>query len=298
MWFFLSLIGYGLLAAVVMLDKVLLAASAASPAAYTVYSTIGALLLPILLWNNPILLSGSDWWVAAGSGIAFGVGLLTLFLAVRRNEATHIAPFGGAVLTVAITALSFVFLGERLGPLHAAGVAFLAGGSALFSFEVTRHGRGRKSGYWWIGLSAVLFAVSHLASKALYTDYDFLTAFVWSKAPMGLVGLGCLLAPGVRRELARMRAQSRAARRSFFLIIIDKIAGIAGNVALQYAMAIGSVTIVNALAGAQYVCIFLAVVFFTRRAPRIFREYFTRREMRMEIAGLVLVVVGTALVAV
>lgn len=284
-----------MLAAVVILDKYILARSVATPRLYTVYSTLGSLLLPLLLLFRPSLLSSGYWLLAVISGLAFGFGLHSLFLAIRVSEATHIAPFGGAILTVLLVLLSAVFLGERLSSAQLAGVFAFLLASVLFSFETTESYSGAHRGYIWVAVSAALFSVAHLTTKVLYNQYDFLTAFVWSKAPMGFVGLAFLSLPSVRRALARSAIGGQ--RRNLTLVVGDKLLGIGGNVALQYAMAAGSVTLVNALAGAQYAFIFLAVLFLTRRAPRIFREYFTRREIRLEIIALALSVIGAALVA-
>jgi len=78
------------------------------------------------------------------------------------------------------------------------------------------------------------------------------------------------------------------------LIIVDKILAVVGVVCIQYAIALGSVTVVNALIGVQYVLMFVLIVFFSKFFPKIFSEYFTKEELTVEFIAICLVVLGTA----
>jgi len=79
------------------------------------------------------------------------------------------------------------------------------------------------------------------------------------------------------------------------IVISDKALGVVGVILIQLAIALGSVTLVNALIGAQYALMFLIIYLLTKLAPRIFKETFSRSEIAMQTVAIVLVIIGSAL---
>src|SRR3990167_9089046 len=135
MWFTIALIGYFLLALVFILDKLILTKSVTHPVVYTFYSTI-FMFGTLLAWPFGVeLLLGSDWLWAIISGVAFGFGLWTMFIAVKGGEASHVNPFVGAVVTIFTFVLSYFFLFEDLTGWQMGGLVALVFASFLLSFE-------------------------------------------------------------------------------------------------------------------------------------------------------------------
>ena len=295
MWFLIAIAGYFLLAIVFILDKLIVQKSVSKPAVYTFYSTIimfGALaVLPFIGFD---LLVGMDWLWAVISGVAFGLALWTFYLAVHHGEVTHIGPFNGAMVTVFLYVLGWQFLGEKLSGLQMGGIVILIFASLLLSFEKSRKHNGFHIGFWWAILSGLLFAISHVSTKYLYGIYPFWTVLTWTRAATGLVGLIVLLSPTVRAALKHIKAKPKtyARRHAGWIITADKIFAIASNLLIQYAMAIGVVTLVGAMSGLQFVLMFVMVLLLTKLLPRVFKEYFTKKEIAVELIALVLVVIG------
>ncbi len=295
MWFFIALLGYLLLAIVMILDKVIVSESRVSPIVYTFYSTI--IVLPILV-AAPFLgrLSVVEWGWATFSGIAFGFALFATFLALEQDEASHVGPFSGALITTSIAMLSFLFLNEVLSRGQTIGVLVLVISSLLLSYEKTKNGRVFHVGFLWATLAAFLFAVSHVSAKYLYDLHPFALVLFATKGTAGLVGLVCLFSSRVRKVLqgsSPSRQKGLKRRHPLSLVAIDKILGIVGVVLIQYAIATGSVTLVNALAGLQYIFLFFLVVVCTRFFPSIFQEYITKKEYRIQTIAVVLAAIGS-----
>ena len=300
-WFYVALLGYTLLAVVFILDKFIVTKSV-KPVVYAFYSTIfmfGAVLaLPFFGWG---ILSGVDWFWAVVSGVAFGLGMWALFVAVKKGEATHINPFNGATVTIFTYGLAFYFLQESLSSLQIAGMVVLVLSSFLLSFEKSRKYSGFHMGFVWAIVAGLLFAVSHVSAKYLYSLYPFWDAFIWTRATTGLVGLFLLLFPAVRKSFKRSprinkeKPKTYGKRHVLGLVVSDKILSIVAIILLQYAMAIGTVTIVLALSGLQYVLMFVLVFLLTKFSPTIFKEYFTKRELKLQVIAIILVVLGSAL---
>jgi drug/metabolite transporter (DMT)-like permease len=259
MWILFALIGYIALAVVFVLDKFILTETVSKPVVYTFYSTIfmfGALLA----WPLGVeMLVGIDWLWALVSGLGFGFGMWAMFIAVKGGEASHVNPFIGAVITIVTFGLASVFLGESLTSVQLLGMLVLAGSTLLLAFFNERGFTGFNKSYAWGIVAAVLFAVSHTTAKYLYEVYPFLTGFVWTRATTGIVGLLVLFAPAVRQTfvpVSRSHAQADKRRASIVLVVGDKVLSVVGVVLIQLAIALGSVTLVNALVGVQYALMF------------------------------------------
>lgn len=294
MYILLALIGYTLLALVLVLDKFILTKSVTNPAVYTFYSTI--FLLPVLL-VYPFgvgRLVGMDWVWALVSGLTFGAALWTMFIAVKRTEATHMNPFIAAMTAVATFALTSAIFHEILPMRANAGIFLLVFSCLLLSFEVTSTGRGLSRGYWFGILSGMLFAVSHVAAKHIYLLYPFWTGFIWTRAAIGIAGLLLLLLPTVRHQVfLKSATHLKLSRTNKRIVLADKALGIVSAVLVQAAIAMGSVTIVNALVGVEFMVLFLIIYAVTKIKPDWLNEYFTSSEIFMELFAIVLIIFGS-----
>lgn len=302
-WFFIALFGYLLLAFVFVLDKLILTKSLDKPVVYTFYSTIFLFAVLFVYPFGGVPLYGFDWLWAVVSGLGFGFGLWAMFIAVKKEEASHINPFIGSVITVFTFIFASTFLGESLTKFQMGGMVLLILATLLLSFFVDKHSKSALKSFLWGILSGVLFAVSHTTAKYIYDLYPFLTGFVWTRASVGLVGLVTLFSPSVWQTLKRKKSSvvkkyedcSSAKKHAVGLIILDKILGVLGVVLIQYAIAIGSVTLVNALVGIQYAIMFVLIILFTKFAPNFFKEKFTKSEMAIETLAILLVMLGSAM---
>lgn len=302
-WFLIASIGYFLLGVVFVLDKLILTKSVDKPVVYTFYSTI-FLFAALFAWpfGVELLQTAQHWWVALVSGISFGLAMWAMFVAVKKGEASHINPFIGGVVTMATYAFSSLLLEEHLNAVQIVGVFVLLFASFLLSFEKTKRGsRFFHKGFIWAIVAGVLFAFSHTSAKYLYDIYPFLTAFIWTRATTGLVGFFCLAYPSVRasfrskKQLDKTDTRGFARRHAGLIIILDKIISILGVVCVQYAIALGSVTLVNALSGLQYAFMFVLIYLLTKLSPRVFKEYFTKQELLLQTIAILLVLIGSAM---
>jgi len=296
-WFFFAVLGYVLLAIVFILDKFIVSKSL-KPVVYAFYSTIfmfaALLALPFFGWG---LLHGIDWLWAVVSGVAFGLAMWTLYIAVSKGETTHINPFNGATVTIFMYALAYYFLQEVLTGLQMAGMAVLIIASLLLAFEKSRKHSGFHIGFIWAIVAGLMFAVSHVTAKYLYELYPFWDAFIWTRATTGLVGIFLLAFPAVQRSFHRQNKEAKTygKRHALGIVVFDKILSIGAIVLLQYAIAIGTATLVLAMSGLQYVLMFVFVFLLTKFLPKVFKEYFTKKELKIQTIAIILVVIGSAL---
>ena len=287
---FFAILGYTLLAIVSILDKSILSRSVKKSSVYTFYSTI-FFFVAFLAIPWCVSIDSFGIFLSLISGLTYGFALWTLFESLKYGEASHVTPFVGAVVAVATYFLSYMFLGEVLGSGVKLGLIFLVGASLLLSVERSKKHTGFHKGFYWAFLSGVLFGVSHVFAKYIYSLYPFFTSIVWTKGSVGFVALFALCVPGVLSALLN-KGKDKIKEGSGNVLVWDKALGIASVLLIQYAISIGSVTVVNGLAGIQYVLMFLFIYFLTKFSPATFAEKFSKKELIVESLALALIIIG------
>ena len=297
----LSIIGYGILAVVAMMDKFLLSQAKVKPVLYTFYSTIFVLPVILLYPFGIAHLTGFGYLLALLSGITFALAMWAMFLGFEKSEISHIGPLIGATTPLFVLFFSRYFLHEFLSSRLMVACALLIVGSLIISFEKSKKHSGWHVGMLWGVLSGCLFAMSHVSAKYLYDTYGFLSGFVWTRGAMGVVGLLLLFHPVIYRTLFfpswfdRIKNKffvSRQNKNNLWVVIINKVLSVVGTIMIQYAIAIGSVSLVNALNGLQYAFLVILVLIFSKFWPKIFKESYAKGEIFQEISAVLIILLG------
>lgn len=289
---FFAILGYALMAIVAVLDKGIVSKSL-SANAYAFYSTFfffGAFLF--LPFAEPM----SSWgmYLASISALGFGCGTWLMMICLSYRGATHVIPFIGGATAISAFVLSSIFLREALSFQQLIGISVLIVACLIFSYERGEEGKGRSresfNVFFWSMLSGLCFGISHVATKPIYTEYSFVTGLVWAKGLIGIVALVILLYPSVRKEIFGKKKPGH--KSPLGLVFVDKVLAIGGTLSIQYAFALGSVAIVSGLVGIQYALTLILVMALTVFAPKVFHEYFTKKEIIAEVIAIVLTTVG------
>ncbi|TAN33094.1 hypothetical protein EPN28_03800 [Patescibacteria group bacterium] len=302
----IAAIAYALLAATTILDKFILNKSVPRPAVFVFYSCV--FVLPILLlspFGVHLLRGFGDWLVAVVSGLAFAFGLWAMYIGFKDSEVSHSGPLVGAATAFFVLILSQTFLSEALSTRNLGAIIILIAGSLVISIEKSNNHDGWHGGMAWGVLAGLLFAVSHVAAKYLYEGYGFYSGLVWTRGALGLFALPLLFLPSVRADLFKKKFDlpphnlpliKGERNHRVVLIFTNKTLGVIGGLLIQYAIAIGSVTLVNALAGLQFALLIIAVALLSKFAPRWFKEEYGKKEAIMEALAVILIAAGLAII--
>ncbi len=289
-------IGYIMLATVSILDKNILTTNFKNPAVYAFYTTIFSAITVVLLpfFGFP---HGTDALWALGSGISFGLGVWTMYIAFKHGEASHLAPFVGAVVSIGTFILSYAVLHTSFNSSEKIGLALLVGASLLLSYEKSNREKGLYQGFLWAIISGLLFACSHISAKYIYTLYPFINGIVWTKSTIGIVGIGIILIPHFRHQILQRKSPEQkeekpSKKSSITKFATTKTLGIVSTLCIQYGIAIGNVAIINAMAGLQYVLVFIFIFLLTKIRPTLFSEDFTKKEFAVQTIAIALIVTG------
>ena len=203
-------------------------------------------------------------------------------------------PLIGALIPFLILFLSRSFLHEELSSRALWGAVLLIIGSLVMAFA-GRSPVGRwDGGVQWAVLAGLLFAISHVSAKYVYDVYGFFSGFIFTKLPVGVFGAFLLLDPQVRNVLYNKQTpiKKKTKRNPLLLVALDMALGVAATVLLQYAISLGSVSLVNALAGVQYALLIIFSALISKFFPQIFREDFSAKQILQKGVAVIIIAIG------
>lgn len=305
-WMPIAIIAYFFGALSFIGDKLILSRIVTSPLVYTFYagvlSAFAALLFPFdMVWSGMAQLFAS-----LATGIIFLFALLSLFSAVKSGEASRVLPMVGGFTSVFVYVGSYVFLNERLTLMQMAALVFLVGGGILISMErATPTGRQASSSLFGINmrrnilmsvLAAFLFGIFYVLVKYVFMHQPFLSGFIWTRLG-SFMGALILLIPTANRELIFNSVRTLNARAGGWFVANKILAGLAFLI-LNYAIYLGSATLVNALQGVQYFFVLALALLLSAKMPQFFEEKITRGIIMQKIAAVSLIGIGLALLVV
>ncbi|HRY36477.1 MAG TPA: hypothetical protein P5230_01175 [Candidatus Magasanikbacteria bacterium] len=300
-WFVIALLGYFTLSLVSISDKFILSKKLATPAVFVFYTTVPLLVLFVTLFFNVKFLPKEGMFLAAVSGLSLLFGFWAMYKGFLKSEVSHAGPLLGAAIPTFVFLISVGLMNEILTEKQLIACIFLIFGSLLISFEQSPEHSGWHRGFLWIIISGAFFAVSHVAAKYLYDVYGFLSGLVWTRGLSGFFGLILLATPSVRIEICswfkKEGCSSETAKneKKIWLILFNKIFGVIGVLLIQLATALGSVSLVNAMAGVQFGLLVILVGILSLFFPRIFKEEYNKLEIVQEAIAVVVIGIGLGL---
>lgn len=226
------------------------------------------------------------------SGALFTFALLAFFAGLSRGEASRIVPVAGGFVPVFTMILAYFWIGERLAPQDFLALMLLILGSMLMA------GRGKRGARTWLPyilLASALFAVSFTLTKQVFDQTGFINGFIWTRFGMAAGALVLLLNATARRAIFVHAKKSSHGTGMLFLAgqIIGALAGIAQNIAISR----GSVTIVNALQGTQFVFLLVLAALISLQYPKVMREDLSSGALSQKVAAVILISAGVLILS-
>lgn len=301
-WAILALLAYFLNAFTATMDKFLLSRTMPSAVSYAFYSgLLGVAALFLAPWGlawpgYPIFL------ISIFSGLTFFFGLLAFFSIVRHGEVSRLVVLVDGLTPVFILVISYLFLAERLRAYDLLAFVLLVGGGLLISFDAriwTRAAALNGDRKRWIDgfgigvLAAFLFAISYATLKYVFIYQSFISGFVWSRLGSVFGALLILLIPNIRREIFAPGFTMRDWR-SGGLFFTNKIFAAIALILLDYAIYLGSVSMVNAMQGIKYAFLFILVFTISKFRPNIIYERLNIFDVLQKSAAIIMIGCGLA----
>lgn len=274
-------------AGIVLIDKYIVTKTTVSdPKVYAFYvaiiSGVVVFMLPFGIVHVPdiytILLS-------LAIGLTFIVSIALLFTSLKSAHATDVVAWLTAISTLTSFLIGSYYLNETL-PVHFPYAIVLF----IFGMLLVGHFRFHARSFFYVFLSGVLFGLSAVLVKVLFSYTDFADGFFWSR--MGnVVGAFCLLLyPGVRKAITTTSKETT--HKTSYLIVVNRILGGVAFLCILYAIRIGSVSIINALSSLQFVFVFLLVFVLKRKIPEFYEHEFRKGHVMHKVFAMIFIVAG------
>ena len=288
-YWIIATLGYLVLAISFVIDKYLLKQHIKNPMVFSFYVGIAG---PIALILAPFGLHGLPFGILMAafiSGALFTFASFFLYAAMAQTSVSRILPILGGLIPLFTLFLAYVFLGERLSDRQLLAFVFLVFGAILISLkkqETSIHLAVIRNSI----AASFLFALSFVMSKYVYNHTDFVSGLIWTRIGVFLGALSYLIPPQNRRMIATAPGETR--KKNIFIYYLAHGLGAIGGLLQNYAVAIGSVIIVNALQGTQFMFLLLMTTVLSIYFPKIIHEKVTQNILLQKIMAIVLITIG------
>jgi drug/metabolite transporter (DMT)-like permease len=302
-WLSLVVGGYLFGAVANILDKFLLGSERISSApVYAFYVGLfglGAFLLApfgLTIPNNNIII------LCLIGGALFFAAILLLYFAFEIAEASRVAPVFGAVIPIVTLVLSITLGLEKFSTWQIWGVISLIFGGLLISFDLPLRLGKKKffSGFYYALAAGFIMAIAYLMFKNISNHEGFITWYIWTRVGSFLGASGLFLIPMWRKNILRsfhsVKKDRKQAITTSGIFLSNKIVGGASTLMLNYAIGLGSVTLLNSLVSIQYVFVLVIVAILSKTKAHIFQEKLLFWDWAQKIAAIAIIAVGMILI--
>jgi len=288
-WILIAIAAYLLFAINGVGDKFLLTRAVRDPGVYAFYNGIPNFIVLLLFPFGLRMLSPDNLIIALVAGMVFIFGLYYLYSAEQEASVSRVLPIEGGLVPV-FTLSIVLFTGiERFSSNQIFAFVFLVSGAILISLKKDKKGWQPKA-LWHGAIAAMFFAISFVLTKYIYTQTNFISGLIWTRIGAGIAALAFFAMPETRRGIALAPHKTGHQKKVVFycLAACGALAGFLQN----YAISLGSVVIVNALQGLQYVFLLIMGVILSMNYPNIIKEDVRGKILVQKIAAIILITAG------
>jgi len=297
-WIIVAIIAQFLFALVFTLDKFFVSKTPLKPVVYAFYAGTLQILVLVFIPFGFKMIPPFQILIGLLSGALFVLASLLFYKSIQLKEISRIAPVVGGLIPIFTLFLSFLFIQERLTSIQLAAFLLLVLGGIImllpakerlkFSF-LTAPALGV------ILLSSLFFSGSFVLSKYIFLKQPFINGLIWTRLGAFLMaGLFLLFPPNRKLIFKKTKVLEKKTVGLFFL---NKGFSATAFILLNYAIFLGSVSLVNALQGVQYVFLLLIGVFLSVKFPQIIKEQINKEAIFQKIAAIVFIGAGLAILA-
>lgn len=288
-WVLIAAAGYFLLAFTGISDKFLVSKVVRQPIAYAFYTAVTGPFSMILIPFGAKFLGWQDFLVALGAGVSFIFGIYFSYSAISRSSVSRVVPIQGGLVPLFVFLFAYLILGERLTALQALGFVFLVTGAVIISVR-KEHGIWTSKAFVYAAASSLFFALTSVLTKYTFDHSNFISGMVWTRIGF-ILPVPFILLFKKNRE-AIFAAPKEAGVKNVALYYSSRATATVGGFLQNYAVSLGSVSVVNALQGIQFVFLLMLTSFFSIYFPKVLKEKITAEIMLLKIIAIAIISCG------
>lgn len=297
-WIFIVIIAHLFYAGVFIIDRYLLKKGFPHPLSYAFWSSIVGVFIILLAPFGFKIPEVSQIIFSIAAGLVWVLAIISFYTALYKGESSRVVPVVGGLIPILTLFLSFIFLGERLKFQELIAFCLLVSGGTLLSLLVEKKVlSSAKRIHLMRALAPALgaafaFAIYFVITKFIFLHQNFISGLIWIRAG-AILGVLFMIIPRAFRQ--KIFAKSENIRRETIgFFALDKFLGIFAGLCMYGAIYLGSVTLVNALQGVQYVFLLLLAFLLFRKIPAL-KEQFDKRTLVQKIIAIILIGTGLAI---
>jgi drug/metabolite transporter (DMT)-like permease len=294
-WIFVALSGYLFLAFTGVADKFLISKVERHPIAYAFYTAITGPFSLILLPFGAKLLTPHDFLVALIAGVFFIAGIYYSYSAIAQSSVSRVVPIQVGLIPVSSLLFAYLFLGEHLTQVQTIAFCLLVLGAILISIR-------KENGSWthkaltYAAISGAFFALTSVLTKYIFLHSNFISGMVWTRMGFFFAALPILLFKKNRDVI--FNAPKQAGVKNVVLYYSSRATGTIGGFLQNYAVSLGSVVVVNALQGAQFVFLLIMTSLLSIYFPKVLKEKISFEIIGLKIIAIILIAAGLGLLVI
>ncbi|OHA99560.1 MAG: hypothetical protein A3E93_02365 [Candidatus Zambryskibacteria bacterium RIFCSPHIGHO2_12_FULL_43_12b] len=279
--------GQFLNAGIVLIDKYIVTRTSVSrPGVYAFYvamiSGVVIFLVPFGVVHIP---TSQVIFLSLLGGFSFIASIILLFTALKSANATDVVAWLTVISTVTTFLFGYYFLSETLPQSFPYALALFVLGMALVG-----HFRFHAKSFIFVVFSGILFGLSAVLVKILFSHVGFIDGFFWSRMGNVVGALSLLFVPSIRHSI--FQTSKQVSHKTSSLIILNRVLGGVAFLCILYAIRIGSVSVVNSLSSLQFVFIFLLVFLMAKQLPHLYEHEFRPGHILHKVISMILIGAG------
>ncbi len=292
-WFYFALLSSFLIAAVNIVDKVLISDYNIPPLVYAmVISATSIMPLVIVPFIDLKVFSLVVLTFTMLIGFVRVYYVLPYFQALTIEEVSRVVPVL-QLMPVFVLILSTIFLREVLRFQDYTGFAFLVLGGTLCAIRLGK-GVSLSTAFYLMVVSSFLLAVYSVGLKVLFASEDFYSVFIWVQVAGFITLFQFLLFRPLRNTLVSTYKTTR--KRIGALIVGEQAVAYVSVFAYNYAIAHGSISLVSAVVSTQPLFVLLFATTISYRFPKVLKEQLTKQDIVLKCLGIAAIFLGAFLI--
>ena len=302
LWLLLALIVPFMLAAVNVIDKLVVDRHVKTTLLYPFYiGIIEFLMAPSLL--AILLLTGFEdvnWKVIGGSmtmGALRGVGLVTMVIALRQEQVSRVIAIW-FLNPIMVVGMAVVFLSESVSGLAIGAIALASMGAGIVSWTGGESPRGFMAPKVIVLtlVSALAWATANILTKQFVDDDSFWQLYFGSRAGFGAVMLVLIFNSEVRRDAGT----GWKSRPLVGLFLLAEVIVTISLILYYSAIKLGPVSLVSAIGAIQPLAVLIYSIGLALLLPAVFSSWVTkgRGKLAPQFIGTLVLAVGVSIISI
>ncbi|MDD4290218.1 MAG: DMT family transporter [Patescibacteria group bacterium] len=303
------IVSYFILAIVNLADKFILGNMIPNSKAYTFF--VGVLGCAVVLLS-PFFLVWCGWRILMLNilvGAFFPIALTFMYRSLKIGDTSKMITLVGGTIPIFTVIMSIFILGEVFTKNQWLGIALLIVGTIIIAWLPNKKtlwhkisvmfgmtDDNPKRGIIEAILSALFYALFFIGTKYLYSIQPFWSGFIWIRLGTLIAVLTFLINKSDRIAIFNSFKSLMKGKNKLLFFGNQGLAGV-GFVLQNYAIALGSVALVNAMQGIQYVFLIVLGFIITMFKPRAIKEDISKSIIIQKIIAILLIGIGLFFVA-